>query len=72
MEGKRFAELRIKAGFSQDAAAKIIGVERSTISKWETNVAFPHSSILPIVAKTYHCAIDDFYASEAKHKAEAG
>lgn len=65
MERNRFAELRIKAGFSQETAAKEIGVERSTIAKWETGQAMPRGRVLPVVAKTYKCTIDDLYVPNA-------
>ena len=36
-----FVEMRKKKGYSQGSVAATIGVERSTIAKWETNAAKP-------------------------------
>lgn len=64
----RLAELRTKAGYSQENAARKIGVERSTIAKWETSVSFPRGNLLPVVAKVYNCKIEDFYEPEGDRK----
>ncbi len=58
----RLAELRAKAGLKQQDAAAMLGIDRSTIAKWETNIAFPHSSKLPMIARIYNCSISDLYA----------
>ena len=36
-----FAKMRKKRGYSQESVAAAIGVERSTIAKWETGIAKP-------------------------------
>lgn len=64
MEKNRFEELRVRAGLTQRVAAEKIGVERSTVSKWETGQAMPRGKLLLLVAKTYNCSIDDLYKSD--------
>ena len=38
---ERIRELRKLRGLSQEELARIVGVERSTVSKWETGEAKP-------------------------------
>lgn len=37
----KFRESRLKKGYTQDDLAKIIGVDRSTISRWENGDTLP-------------------------------
>lgn len=57
----RFAELRKQARLSQEEASAMLGVDRSTVAKWETGAAFPRGDKLPAVARAYGCEIKDLY-----------
>jgi transcriptional regulator with XRE-family HTH domain len=57
----RFADLRKKAKLNQEDIAAALGVDRSTVAKWETGVAFPRGDKLPAVAKAYRCEIKDLF-----------
>lgn len=61
-----FALYREKAGLKQEEAALAIGVERSTISKWETGAAKPRADKLVLTAKVYKCTIDDLIREDGK------
>ncbi len=67
----RFADLRKRTGRSQDAIATELGVDRSTVAKWETGVAFPRGDKLPAVARAYGCEIKDFFDVPAQDDGEA-
>ncbi len=53
--------IREKANISQDDLSKTLNVDRSTISKWETGVASPHTSKLPQIADALGCNIEDLF-----------
>lgn len=53
--------LRKKATFTQEGLAKELGVDRSTIAKWETGTSFPRTEMLPKLAKLFNCSIDDLF-----------
>ncbi len=42
---------RIRRGLSQEAAAEQIGVDRQTVSRWETRWAHPRWSTLPALLR---------------------
>lgn len=61
-----FVEMRKKKGYSQGSVAATIGVERSTIAKWETNAAKPRVDHLIALSKLYDCSIGDLRDEELK------
>ena len=48
---------RIEKGYSQDTLAKKIGVERSTVAKWETYKSVPATKQLIKLAEIFNCTI---------------
>ena len=65
---KNLRKLRKDAEISQDGLAKQMGVDRSTIAKWETGEASPRADKLPQIAEILGCTIDDLF--EGKDRAE--
>lgn len=53
--------LRESKGVSQDALAKALGIDRSTVAKWETNGIYPRGDKLPEIADFLGCSIDALY-----------
>lgn len=47
----------------QTEVSAALGVDRSTISKWETGEAFPRADKLRALAKLYGCTIDDMFST---------
>ena len=58
---ERIRELRKLRGLSQEELARLVGVERSTVSKWETGEAKPRADLFVKLAKTLHCKVDDLF-----------
>ena len=52
-----FAKRRIEAGLSQETAAARLHIDRSTIAKWETDVAKPRLDKIPAIASLYKCSV---------------
>ena len=57
-------ELRSKVKMTQLDLAQTLNVDRSTVAKWESGVAYPRAEQLPILASVLQCSIDDLYTKE--------
>lgn len=55
----RLKELRLKRGLTQDELAKLLSVNRTTVTLWETGVNHPRASMLVRLAKILRCTVDD-------------
>ena len=56
--------LREKKELSQASLAQILGIDQSTITKWETKKALPRAALLPKLASVLGCTIDDLFREE--------
>lgn len=54
-----FKEARIKAGLTQEEVAQKLGLNRSTIARWETGIGLPRADSLADIADVLGCTIDD-------------
>ncbi len=57
----RIKSLRELENLTQVQLADSLGVLPTTISNWETGVAFPKTAILPQLAEALSCTIDELY-----------
>lgn len=57
---------RENANLTQEALARELSVERSTIAKWESKVCFPSSKKLPQLAAVLGCTVDELLKGEEK------
>ena len=53
--------LRTEKNYTQEEAARILGVTAQTISRWECNITLPDVMLLPEIAKLYCVTIDDLF-----------
>ena len=56
--GEKLQNLRKENNYTQEELADILGVSRQSISKWESDVAFPETDKLITLAKLFHCTVD--------------
>lgn len=49
---------RIKKGYTQETAARILGVSRTSYSKYENNVHCPDRDTLVKISKLFDCSVD--------------
>lgn len=56
--GERLYELRNKENISQEKFAEIMNVSRQSISKWETDKAYPELSRLIFMSDYFHVSLD--------------
>lgn len=55
----KFKELRLQANLLQQDVASKLGVDRSTVAKWEAGEAMPRVDKLKDIAELYGCTIDE-------------
>ena len=62
-------DLRTAKEMPQREFAAALGVDRTTVAKWETGAALPRADMLPKIAKLLGCAISDLF--EERKEADA-
>ena len=74
--GKFIAELRRRAGLTQEALGEKIGVTNKTISRWENGDYMPNIEMLQLLAEEFSISISEILAGEkfsdeeSRHKAD--
>lgn len=56
--GEKLQKLRKENNYTQEELAEILDVSRQSISKWESDGAFPETDKLITLSKLYHCTVD--------------
>ncbi len=56
--GEKLQKLRKDNNYTQEDLADILGVSRQSISKWESDTAFPETDKLVALRKLYKCTVD--------------
>ena len=63
-------EKRSLLGINQSEFSNLLGVERSTISKWETGKSLPRAELLPKIAQILNCSVDELLRGERNEQTE--
>jgi transcriptional regulator with XRE-family HTH domain len=72
--GKKIKELRKSKGITQEQLAQSLGVSFQAVSKWETNIALPDITLVPILASYFSVSVDelfDFSLTETEKEIES-
>jgi len=64
--GTRLKQVRVEKGFSQADVAEFLNISRQSISRWETDKAYPDIDNLVELSKYYEVSIDELL-TETKH-----
>lgn len=64
----RIGEMRERAGMTQAQLADSMGVNPSTVCRWESGVSNPVASKVIRLANLLHCTIDELYGREPPGK----
>ena len=56
--GEKIQKLRKDSGYTQEDLADILSVSRQSVSRWESDIAFPETEKLITLAKLFKCSID--------------
>ncbi|MHC5228067.1 helix-turn-helix domain-containing protein [Enterococcus sp. LJL99] len=57
--GQRLKKIRLDKGYSQNDVATFLNISRQSISRWETDKAYPDIDNLVELSKYYEVSIDD-------------
>ena len=64
----RLREIRKQKRLSQAQLAEKIGVDRATVTKWETGKAFPRAKKLLQISTELGCSLDDIMGPEGHYE----
>jgi transcriptional regulator with XRE-family HTH domain len=56
-------QCRLRSGLTQKQVAENLGLDRTTVSKWDINASFPKSKMLFRIALLYGCSVSDLLSS---------
>lgn len=56
--GEKLSKLRKENNYTQENLADILGVSRQSISKWESDIAYPETDKLIQLSDLYNCSLD--------------
>ena len=56
--GEKLSKLRKEYNYTQEQLADILGVTRQSISKWESDIAYPETDKLIRIGKLFECSMD--------------
>ena len=56
--GEKLSSLRKQNNYTQEELADIMNVSRQSVSRWESDIAFPETEKLIALSKLYNCSID--------------
>lgn len=56
--GGKIAKQRKELNYTQEQLADILGVSRQSISKWESDIAYPETDKLIELGKLFDCSMD--------------
>lgn len=57
------ANIRKKSRITQQKLSEKLGIDRSTIAKWESGDTMPRADKLPELAKILNCTIDELFTA---------
>ena len=66
--GNKLSKLRKEAGYTQEQVAEMLNVSRQSISKWESDTAYPETEKLIELGKLYGCSMDYLLKDEIEEK----
>lgn len=56
--GDKLSKLRKENNYTQEQIAAALGVSRQSISKWESNLAYPETDKLIRMSEMFQCSLD--------------
>ena len=62
--GEKIAKQRKELNYTQEQLADILGVSRQSISKWESDIAYPETDKLIELGKLFDCSMDYLFQKE--------
>ena len=66
--GEKLSKLRKEYNYTQEQLADILDVSRQSISKWESDIAYPETEKLIELGKLFECSMDYLLKDEVTEK----
>ena len=66
--GEKISKLRKEYNYTQEQLADILGVSRQSISKWESDIAYPETEKLIELGRIFDCSMDYLLKNEITEK----
>lgn len=66
--GAKITKQRKELNYTQEQLADILGVSRQSVSKWESDIAYPETDKLIKMGKLFHCSMDYLLDEECTDK----
>lgn len=66
--GEKITKQRKELNYTQEQLADILGVSRQSISKWESDIAYPETEKLIELGKLFNCSMDYLLKEEVTEK----
>ena len=66
--GEKIAKQRKESNYTQEQLAEILGVSRQSISKWESDIAYPETDKLLTMGRLFDCSMDYLLKDEITEK----
>ena len=66
--GEKIARQRKELNYTQEQLADVLGVSRQSISKWESDIAYPETDKLIELGKLFDCSMDYLLKEEITEK----
>ncbi|MGM9682640.1 MAG: helix-turn-helix domain-containing protein [Eubacteriales bacterium] len=70
--GEKIAKERKENNFTQEQLADLLGVSRQTVSKWESDIAYPETDKLIRMGRLFDCSMDYLLKDECTEKSGTG
>ena len=66
--GEKLVKLRKENNYTQEQFAEILGISRQSVSKWESDLAYPETDKLIEIGRIYNCSMDYLLKDEITEK----
>ena len=68
--GEKLSKLRKEYNYTQEQLADVLGVSRQSISKWESDIAYPETEKLIELGKLFECSMDYLLKDDVTEKTD--
>ena len=68
--GEKIAKERKSLNYTQEQLADVLNVSRQSISKWESDIAYPETEKLIELGKLFNCSMDYLLKDEITEKGD--
>lgn len=66
--GEKISRMRKEYNYTQEQLADILGVSRQSVSKWESDIAYPETEKLIELGRLFECSMDYLLMDDVTEK----